>query len=169
MNVEKSILDLNKKIVKIFTCNYYHYIDFYIMTIMNTEFIEAERYKNTLKGDNHEWLNISFSELRVGDKIIIYFYPDSLKYINELFPKFGEVISIDPDTQNSDDEKVTIERVTLHNGVSNIKAYHPWCSYLGDSTGYYYDIYRLTEIIDVSDEKESDYEDCEEAGYDSYS
>ena len=71
------------------------------------------------------------SDLKINDIVHINFIPDSQKYINDLFPKFGKIISID--------DKIIIENLDkiyeelLHDGVS----------YIGQSLGYSYYIYKF--------------------------
>ena len=124
---------------------------------------QVEEFKNSLKNGVFEWIRTSFSNVKVGDKIVIYFFPDSQKYINELFPKFGEVTSIDPEVPQHKHlhDIYTIERINLTTNGSDgsattTNAAHPWCSYYGNTRGYCYDIYKLTEVIDLTNDDSVD-------------
>jgi len=120
----------------------------------NTEYNEiltkVESYKSSFKTDSLDWFRIAFSDIKVGDKLIIYYYPDSQRYINVIYPKFGDVIKIDSEIQMTNDffSEKNIERLTLKNQEIEYNASQPWCSYYGNSRGYVYDIYRLENIIE---------------------
>jgi hypothetical protein len=131
-------------------------------TNYDTMFTLAETYRNKLKSETKDWFRINFSDVKVGDFIIINFYPDSQRYIDELYPKFGKVCKIDSEVipSNNIHSDITIERLTLVYSDNEINAAHPWCSFYGNSRGYCYDIYRLDDIslhpIPIVNVKEND-------------
>jgi hypothetical protein len=112
-------------------------------------FTLAESYKDKLITSIKNWIRIEISDIKVGDEIIIYFYPDSQPNICTLFPKFGQVVKIEPDIQLSNNfySEQTLEHLTLKYNETEYNAAHSW--YLSDysnSHGYTYDIYRLDDI-----------------------
>lgn len=75
---------------------------------------------------------INISDLKLNDLILIDFIPDSQKYIYDLYPKIGKIISISEENiiiNNLDNENEEL----LHDNVS----------YLGQSLGYSYSIYKF--------------------------
>jgi hypothetical protein len=114
---------------------------------------KATSYKTILMNQfpGYDWYRINFSDLKVGDKVVIYFYSDSQRDMFTLYPKFGEVTKIEPKEEPMTDDYYSekcIERITLKNSETEYNASHLWCSYLGNTRGYVYDIYRLECIVD---------------------
>ena len=115
-------------------------------TNYNEIVLKATTYENSLKTNSNNWVKINFSDIKLGDKIIIHFNPFSQLYIYSLYPKFGEVVLILPILELTNDysiQELTLERLTLKYDDLEFNADHDWCSYYGDSRGFYYDILRL--------------------------
>ena len=60
----------------------------------------AEEYQNKHLIDQHEWLEVEYSDLKINDCIVCYFHPDSQKHIYDLYPKYGKVIEITSERSN---------------------------------------------------------------------
>lgn len=93
---------------------------------------QINNYINTILSNKQKIAIDDISNLELNDIIHINFIPDSQKYIYDLYPKFGKIISIE-------NEKIIIENLDdahedlLHEGVS----------YMGQSLGYSYYIYKF--------------------------
>jgi hypothetical protein len=156
---------------------------------IQTKYVQVVSYKDKLITTTKNWIKINFSDIRLGDEIIIYFWPDSQQYIYTLHPKFGQVVKIEPDIQSSNNfySKQTLERLTLKYNETENNASHPNCSSdYGNSCGYGFEIYRLDDIIYKSNseqnlelnlepnlehennELELEYESEYDSGYDSF-
>jgi hypothetical protein len=75
---------------------------------------------------------VDISELKINDLILIDFIPDSQRYIYDLYSKIGTIVSIINNNviiNNIENENENL----LHDGVS----------YLGQSLGYSYYIYKF--------------------------
>jgi len=79
-----------------------------------------------------ELIKIQLNELNVDDIVYITFCPYSQKYLDELTPKYGKVVSIG---------KKYHEFIIKSPFNFNIYLFHDCVSYYGDSLGYAYDIY----------------------------
>ncbi len=77
------------------------------------------------------------NEIKVGDKIIIYFYPNSQKYMYILYPKYGKVI----EDRNNSDEEYSLLNVIIKNDNEIYNAFH--CGVSLYSTGFDYEIIKL--------------------------
>ena len=75
---------------------------------------------------------VNLTDLKVGDMVTIYFYPDSQKYLDVLTPKEGMIVAIG---DNNFDYKIKTEYATEY-------LLHDCVSYYGDTLGYEYTIYR---------------------------
>jgi hypothetical protein len=102
-----------------------------------------------------EWTVKNVSELKINDKIVVYFYPDSQRYINQLYPKYGTVVKILSDDEMDIDKEILnelysdidLERVIISTEDNDeIVVAHPWTSYYGNSRGYFYTIDVLSII-----------------------
>jgi len=82
---------------------------------------------------NNNKKEISIDELKIDDIIKIEFIPDSQKYIYDLYPKFGKIISI------NNDNNIIIKN--LDNNFENLL--HDSVSYYGDSLGYSFIIFKI--------------------------
>ena len=101
---------------------------------------------------NGIWISVNFDDIKIGDKIIIEFIPDSQRYIYSYYPKYGEVIHIKSDNEFNEayfdksffHSSLTIERLILkdENGQEEI-GYHSWDSYYGNTRSYSYLIYKF--------------------------
>lgn len=91
----------------------------------------VSEYHNNNETILTEWKETDESELKLDDKIIIYFSPDSQRYIYSLYPKCGQIVQIRDNIliKNAND---TIENM-----------FHENVSYYGDSKGYSYQIFKL--------------------------
>lgn len=69
---------------------------------------------------NNTIVDIDKSELKIGDKIIIYFYACSQKYIYTLYPKYGEVI----ENKNYPNEEVLLINYIIKNERNTYNAFH---------------------------------------------
>lgn len=108
----------------------------YYMNELNEDFHkkneQINNYINTILFNEPKIAIDDISDLELNDIIHINFIPDSQKYIYDLYPKFGKIISIEND-------KIIIENLDkvhedlLHEGVS----------YMGQSLGYSYYIYKF--------------------------
>jgi len=76
---------------------------------------------------------VNLTDLKIGDIVTIYFYPDSQKYLDMLTPKKGTIIAIG---DNLFDYMIKMEDDT------NSHLFHEGVSYYGDTLGYDYTIYR---------------------------
>jgi len=93
---------------------------------------QINNYINTILLNKQKFPIDNISDLRINDIIHINFIPDSQKYIYDLFPKFGKIFSIENENiiiENLD----KIQENLLHDGVS----------YMGQSLGYSYYIYKF--------------------------
>lgn len=70
--------------------------------------------------NNKEILDINYNDIRIGDKIVVYFYPASQKYMYTLYPKYGEVIK----DKNKENEEHTLFQVILKNDNEIYNAFH---------------------------------------------
>jgi len=118
--------------------------------------------KNNIKSTRFfkKWIKVDYSNLKINDIVIIYFYPDSQKYLYSLYPKAGKVIKINNDNDiNMEDltpeEKMlfsnhTIENITIkpfnNKKYANDILSHDWLGYFGNSRSYDYEIYKLTKV-----------------------
>jgi hypothetical protein len=57
-------------------------------------------------------------QLKIGDKIIVYFYPYSQKYIYSLFPKYGTITNI----KSFENEPIDLLSITLKNDINEYNA-----------------------------------------------
>ena len=74
---------------------------------------------------------IKLEELVLYDKISIVYTPDSQKYINELYPKFGRIIKLGKE----------IEDIILENNNRQYSGSHYWVSNCySNNRGFEYDI-----------------------------
>ena len=108
------------------------------MFYINEEF--KDKYNNEINiinnHINNNYLNkkkvqININELNINDIIFIEFFPDSQKYIYDLYPKFGKIINIKDNIiiKNLNNQ----EEFLLHDSVS----------YYGTTLGYAYYIYKF--------------------------
>jgi len=118
--------------------------------------------KNNIKSDKFlkKWIKVDYSDIKINDIIIIYFYTYSQKYLYSLYPKAGKVIKIDNnndvdmDDMTIDEKNIfsdyTIENITIKqfnsNKYSTDKLSHGWLGYFGNSRSYDYEIYKLRKI-----------------------
>jgi len=70
--------------------------------------------------NNKETIDINDNDIRLGDEIVIYFYPCSQKYIYTLYPKYGKVI----ENKNTQDVEYTLFNVILKNNNEIYNAFH---------------------------------------------
>jgi len=113
---------------------------------------QYEKYNNMVnkfKKDNikshkflKKWIKVDYSDIKINDIIIIYFYPNSQKYIYDLYPKAGKVIKIDSNDMNI--ENITIK--PFNDKYNTDKLSHDWLGYFGNSRAYDYEIYKLKKI-----------------------
>ena len=99
--------------------------------IYNNENNKINNYINNNLNDNQKIIT-NIEELKIGDKILITFIPDSQKYIYNLYNKFGIISSI-----NNDEILI----INLDENCESIL--HENVSYFGNSLGYSYDIYKF--------------------------
>lgn len=94
---------------------------------------------NFIKENNNiltEWKQINECDIKLNDKIYVYYCPDSLKYIDRLYPKCGEIIQIIKDVDEYD--------IILKNSNNEIESlFHENLSYYGDYRSYSCTIYKL--------------------------
>jgi predicted metalloenzyme YecM len=96
---------------------------------------EFNKIKNYIKDKNK--INIEVSDIKIDDVVCIEFIPYSQKYLNELYPKCGKVISIN----NINNEYFNMIIKNLDGCEEELL--HQSVSYLGDSLGYSYSIYKI--------------------------
>jgi hypothetical protein len=58
--------------------------------------------------------------LQIGDKIVVYFYPASQKYIYTLYPKYGTII----ENTNQDNDDFSLMNIMLKNNNTEYEAFH---------------------------------------------
>ena len=63
---------------------------------------------------------INERDLQIGDKIVVYFYPASQKYIYLLYPKYGTIIK---NTNQYIDEFSLMNIMLKNNNTSTISSY----------------------------------------------
>jgi len=93
---------------------------------------QINNYINTILLNKQKIAIDNISNLELNDIIHINFIPDSQKYIYDLYPKFGKIISIENDEIIIENLDKAHENL-LHEGVS----------YMGQSLGYSYYIYKF--------------------------
>lgn len=88
------------------------------------------------------------SEINVGDKVYINFYPNSQKYIYTLYPKLGTVKNIkiyeldDCELDDCELDDYEFPSITIENYKGEVEElFHNGVSYYGDSLGYDYSIF----------------------------
>lgn len=97
-----------------------------------------EQYDETINFINlHELIKISYDEIKVGDKIVINYYPELQKYIYKLYTKYGIVTKIDSTTRDYD----YLTYIKLANKNNSYTASHGQVGMY--SRGYDYNIYKL--------------------------
>jgi len=102
--------------------------EFESLELMNLEILLKE----------YNWKKIKYNDLKLGDYIIINFYPYSQI---DLKSRYGTIINIINLKNEKDIEAYTIENIYLENEFnSNFCAAHDWISYFGNSRGYDYEI-----------------------------
>jgi hypothetical protein len=69
---------------------------------------------------NKKIININESEIKIGDKIVIYFTPYSQKYIYTVYPKYGEVI----EDSNDPYQEFSLMNIIIKNDKQIYNAYH---------------------------------------------
>lgn len=109
----------------------------------------AEEYQNKHLTDQHEWLKVEYSDLKINDCIVCYFHPDSQKHIYDLYPKYGKVIEIISSTEKKSEDffsEFDIENIIIEFNNNKEKLSHQWASYLGNNRGYSYTIHKLVKI-----------------------
>ena len=124
--------------------------------IYNQHNKKAEEFKekHLSLNPNSEWIIKDISDIKVDDQIVIYFYPDSQRYINDLYPKYGKVkkiltdeeLQIDEETKKEvySDSDFDLERLIIETeDMYETSGAHGWVSYYGNSRGYFYTIYIL--------------------------
>jgi len=81
--------------------------------------------------------DINEKELKLGDKIVIYFYSYSQKYIYLLYPKYGEIIK----NTNLENENFSLMNIQLKNNNTEYNAFHDnVCLY---SKGFDYQVIKI--------------------------
>ena len=118
----------------------YKYIDKYIYILYMDEITEntlkiiyeqiTQEIQNILI--NKRAIEIKIENININDNIYIVYMPYSQRYIYLLYPKYGNVISID-------NNNIIIKNI--NNETENIL--HDNISYFGDSLGYEYTIYKI--------------------------
>jgi hypothetical protein len=93
---------------------------------------QINSYINTFLLNKEKNLINDISDLKINDIVHINFIPDSQKYINDLFPKFGKIMFIENNQIIIENLDKVYEEL-LHDGVS----------YIGQSLGYSYYIYKF--------------------------
>ena len=88
------------------------------------EFIGLSKYEEIYK-----------DEIKLGDKIVINFYPDSQKYIYMLYSKYGEIIKIE------DKDEYNLFSIILKNDTTEYNAFHLGVGLYG--RGFEYRIIKL--------------------------
>ena len=113
---------------------------------------EEFKQKHQLANIKSEWVIKNVSDIKVDDKIVIYFYPDSQRYINTLYPIYGIVqkiltdkeLNINEETKRELYSDFDLEKLVIQKEDSDeIVGAHGWVSYYGNSRGYFYTIYIL--------------------------
>lgn len=67
----------------------------------NIEFFEEQnKLAEQFLGDKLNWIKIWEEDIVLNDKIAIHFYPNSQKYIYDLYTKYGVVTTYDNDIDN---------------------------------------------------------------------
>lgn len=89
---------------------------------------KEEEIKNYIGKNEIEEIN--YSQIKVGDKIIINFYPYSQKYIYILYPKYGKVI-----------ENIDKNNIIIKNDKKIYNIFHEGVSIINN--GYDYRIFRI--------------------------
>jgi hypothetical protein len=103
--------------------------------IYDIEYYEEQiNHIEKFKGNNN-LIKINEEDIKINDKIIIYFYPCSQKYYHQLYPKYGKVINI-----NNKYSKL-FDNIELLNDFDNYNASHGIVS--DYSRGYDYTIYKI--------------------------
>ena len=96
---------------------------------------EQKQVKNFIGINNT--IDIDEKELKVGDKIVIYFYSCSQKYIYQLYPKYGKIIK----NINKENNEFSLRNIKLKNNKTEYYASHGGvCLY---SDGFEYRIVKL--------------------------
>ena len=111
---------------------------------IQTKYVQVVSYKDKLTTSKKNWRKTKFSDIRIGDEIIIYFGTDSQEYICNLYPKFGQVVRIELDIKSSNNfnSEQTLKHLTLKYDDIEYNASHAECS-----LDYSFEIYRLDDII----------------------
>lgn len=78
----------------------------------------VNNYKN-----GYELEDIGIDEIKLGDKVIINFYPCSQKYIYTLYPKYGTVIQINDNREDYDGIIIQNENTTYNLLFGNLSPY----------------------------------------------
>lgn len=97
-------------------------------------YIEQQELVNNYK-NNYKLENISIDDIKLGDKVIISFYPCSQKYMYTLYSKYGTVIKIN-DSEDDYDIIIQNEQTTYNLLFGNLSPY---------SAAYDYSIYLLND------------------------
>ena len=96
--------------------------------------MEYDYYEQQLNSFNQyiggkELVKVKLEDLKIGDIVYVQFCPYSQKYLYDLIPKYGEIISIGDEYKIKNQHD--FEERLLYGSVS----------YYGDTLGYDYDIY----------------------------
>lgn len=83
---------------------------------------------------------VEILDLKIGDKILVNFYPYSQKHISSLHSKMGTIKNIEFDKLNDD----VTSFVTIKNYKEEVEnLLHEGISYYGDTLGYNYSIFLI--------------------------
>jgi hypothetical protein len=107
----------------------------------NFEQTEEEEVKQFI--GTSKTINIYEDELddiKIGDKIAVYFYPHSQKYLFLLYPKYGEVINI----KKSDNDQISLDDIILKNNYNEYNANHDGVGIYSYSRGFDVIIKKIT-------------------------
>lgn len=97
----------------------------------------------------HQFKETTVSDLKIGDKIFIEFYPFSQKYVFMLYPKYGTIIEIIPfDDLNSDSNSdiCPIENIIISNDKISYSISHGFYGYFNNTRSYDFIIKKLNLI-----------------------
>jgi hypothetical protein len=108
------------------------------INVFNEETIKMNNFKNKFNDKNWVNINDNIDKLKINDIIIIEYYPNSQKYIYDLYPKFGVITKIlDKQTYNND----LLRNIILNNSIIEYDASHG--QYNMYSRGYDYSITKI--------------------------
>lgn len=110
--------------------NDYDYENYEKLNQKITDYMEINNIKSKKQ--------VSITELKQGQLILIDFLPYSQKYIYKLYSKIGTIQEINHDGIEGEYD-IRIKNIDGH--IENIL--HPSVSYYGDTLGYEYTIYLL--------------------------